>query len=270
MQTVTSRDGTEIAVFRSGNGPPLVLVHGTTADHTRWASILPELERHFTVLAMDRRGRGNSGDGPDYALEREFEDVAAVLDAVGPGANLLGHSYGALCAMEAAHAAPGLSRLVLYEPPFPVGIDTIYPPGTRERFESLLAAGEREALLETFFRDVVGMPPPHIDALRADPSWPARIAAAHTLVRELADDDYVFDPDRFSTLTAPTLLLKGEHSPPEIAAATDVVHAALPNARVTVLEGQGHVAMTTAPELFLREVIGFLTDPAPLTASPPQ
>jgi peptide-methionine (S)-S-oxide reductase len=83
MATITSKDGTRIAYSRSGSGPPLVLVHGTTADHTRWARVLPELEPHFTVYAMDRRGRGGSGDAADYAIEREFEDVAAVVDAIG-------------------------------------------------------------------------------------------------------------------------------------------------------------------------------------------
>src|SRR5690349_18162579 len=102
MLTARSKDGTSIAFTRSGSGPPLVLVHGTTADHTRWAPILPELETRFTVHAVDRRGRGGSGDGPRYALDREFDDIAAVVDAIGAPVMLLGHSYGAICSLEAA------------------------------------------------------------------------------------------------------------------------------------------------------------------------
>src|SRR3712207_8086243 len=102
QETVTSVDGTSIAYWRSGEGPPLVLVHGTAADHSRWAPVLPAFEQRFTVYAIDRRGRGGSGDSGDYAIEREFEDVAEVVDSLGESVNLLGHSYGALCALEAA------------------------------------------------------------------------------------------------------------------------------------------------------------------------
>jgi pimeloyl-ACP methyl ester carboxylesterase len=93
MDTVQSKDGTLIAYGRSGKGPPLVLVYGTTADHTRWAPVLQPLEQRFTVIAIDRRGRGGSGDGAEYAIEREFEDVAAVADSLAEQVNLLGHSF---------------------------------------------------------------------------------------------------------------------------------------------------------------------------------
>ena len=99
---VTSKDGTPLAYWRCGEGPPLVLVHGTAADHSRWGPVLPAFEERFTVYAVDRRGRGGSGDSDEYAVEREFEDVAAVVDSLGEPVNLLGHSYGALCALEAA------------------------------------------------------------------------------------------------------------------------------------------------------------------------
>src|SRR5438270_592473 len=102
-----------IATTRTGHGPPLVLVHGTTADHTRWAPLLPVLDELFTVHAVDRRGRGASGDDPDHAIEREFEDVAAVVDAIAEPVHLLGHSYGAICALEAAHAAIATSVVVV-------------------------------------------------------------------------------------------------------------------------------------------------------------
>ncbi len=102
IETVISADGTPIACWLSGSGPPLVLVHGTAADHVRWAPVLPALEERFAVIAIDRRGRGRSGDGDGYAMEREFEDVAAVADWAGDETAVLGHSYGGNCALEAA------------------------------------------------------------------------------------------------------------------------------------------------------------------------
>src|SRR5215469_8607944 len=126
METITSKDGTMIAYQRSGTGPPLVLVHGATADHTRWVPVLPAFEQHFTVYALDRRGRGGSGDAEPYALEREFADIVALVNVIEEPVFLLGHSYGALCALEAARRTAHVRKLVLYEPPIPAGIE-IYP-----------------------------------------------------------------------------------------------------------------------------------------------
>jgi pimeloyl-ACP methyl ester carboxylesterase len=260
MDAVISTDGTNIAFRRSGDGPPLVLVHGSTADHTRWANVLPELEKRFTVIAMDRRGRGESGDADAYSLEQEYDDVLAVVKAAGTGVSLLGHSFGALCAMEAALRVEGLRRLILYEPPFPVGDKPLYRSDVPDQLEALLAEGDRETFLTVFFSKVAGVSDEQIAALRVDPSWNGRLAAAHTALREMADGDYHFDPIRFRKLDVPTLLLLGENSPAELTAPTHEVHAALPNSRIVVLEGQGHVAMTSAPALLLREVIAFLAD----------
>lgn len=259
METVRSADNTPIAFERSGTGPALVLVHGTTADHTRWAPLLPELGRHFTVYAMDRRGRGESGDSDSYSLEREYEDVAAVVDAAGPQTSLLGHSYGALCALEAALLTSNVSKLVLYEPAFPAEGEELYPPGAVQRFQTLLDQGDREVLLTAFFRELVQMSDEEIKLVRADPSWQGRLVAAHTAVRELADGDYVFEPERFRGLDVPTLLLLGGNSPPFLRRPTEQVAAALSHSQIVQMPGQGHAAMTTAPDLFLREVLKFLS-----------
>jgi pimeloyl-ACP methyl ester carboxylesterase len=137
---VASRDGTEIAYWTTGEGPPLVLVHGAVADHNRWRPLLPFLEPHATVHAMDRRGRGASGDGPAYELAREFEDVAAVVDAVaeasGSAVDLYAHSFGGLCAFGGAALTASLGRLALYEGWPPVD------PGAH-RLPSGLASGWR-------------------------------------------------------------------------------------------------------------------------------
>ena len=260
METVVSRDGTRIAFARSGEGPPLILVHGTTADHTRWAKILPALERSFTVFAMDRRGRGRSGDADEYSLEREYDDIAAVAAEAGEEINLLGHSFGALCAMEAALGIDHLNRLVLYEPAFPVGDKPLYPAGLADRLQAVFETGDRDALLAVFFKEIVGVPDEQLDQLRADPSWHARIAAAHTVLREMADGEYRFDAKRFRNMSAPTLLLIGENSPEELTAPARALDDALPDSRVEVLAGQGHIAMTTAPELFTNTVIRFLSE----------
>src|SRR5918994_4419958 len=156
QQSVTSKDGTAIAYWTSGDGPPLVLVHGTPADHTRWRPLLPYLESYTTVHAMDRRGRGGSGDGPEYALEREYEDVAAVVDAVaeasGSAVDVYGHSHGGLCAFGAAMLTSNIHKLVLYEGwPAPNPEALAIPSDVQERMDALLAEGERERALEVFF-----------------------------------------------------------------------------------------------------------------------
>ena len=153
MTRVESRDGTEIAVWTSGHGPPLVLVHGAVADHTRWRPLLPHLEPHVTVHAMDRRGRGASGDAPGYAIEREFEDVAAVVDAVadasGFAADLYGHPFGGLCAFGGATLTAGIGKLVLYEgwPPADARAREL-PPGVGGRLDALLAEGNRDGVVQ--------------------------------------------------------------------------------------------------------------------------
>ena len=149
MEKVLSRDGTSIAYHSSGTGAPLVLVHGTGGTSQRWAPVLPLLEKHFAVYAMDRRGRGESGDGASpYSAQREFEDVAAVVDAIGTGVHLFGHSYGAVCALEASLLTDRIDRLILYEPPIPLPGPRDEDDGVLKKLEDLLAAGERAAVLD--------------------------------------------------------------------------------------------------------------------------
>jgi pimeloyl-ACP methyl ester carboxylesterase len=258
VMEATSVDGTRIAFWKSGSGPPLVLVHGTTADHTRWSGVLPELERHFTVYALDRRGRGGSGDAPVYAIEREFEDVAAVVEAIGEPVFVLGHSYGGICALEASLFTDRIRRLVLYEPPIPTDVP-LYPAGVSDRIQALVDAGDPEAGLELFFREVVLMPDSELEAYRRLPAWSVRVTLAPTVPREMAvDRGYAFRAERFASSSVPTLLLLGGDSPPPFRQAIEVLDAGLPNGRVVVLPGQRHVAMDSAPEMFLAEVIAFL------------
>jgi pimeloyl-ACP methyl ester carboxylesterase len=218
--------------------------------------VLPALEEHFTVYVMDRRGRGESGDAREYALEREFEDVAAVVESAGDGVSLLGHSSGGLCALEAALLVDNVRRLILYEPSMGVVV-----PGAQvvDRLEVLLEEGDRDALLVFFFGEVVGAPPEQIAQMRSLPAWERRRVVAHTIPRELrADTAYSFAPERFGELTVPTLVLEGGDSPALFKMANEAVRAALPDCRVAVMPGQRHAAMDTGTELFTTEVLSFL------------
>lgn len=257
-ETVTSSDGTQIAVWRSGSGPPLLLVHGTTADHTRWAQVAPGFAAGFTVYALDRRGRGSSGDADEYSIEQEGADVAAVVDWIGAPVNLLGHSYGAICCIEAALRTANLRKLILYEPPIPVGLEIVRPE-MRARLDGLIERNEREAALLLFFREIVGVPESQIEVMRAHPGWPGRVAAAHTVSREVRiEGEYRLDFDRLRTVETPTLLLLGGASPAFFHEATRRVDSALPNSRIHEIPGQQHVAMDMIPTEFVEIVRSFV------------
>ena len=185
METIRSKDGTSIAFERCGAGSPLVLVHGTSADHTRWAPVLSGLDRAFTVYAVDRRGRGASGDAPNYDLEREIENVTSVIDAINQPVDILGHSFGGICALEAARRSPRVRGLILYEPPIASGAQDLYPTRVVTEIETLLGAGDREAVVRLFLREVAGLSSQEVEMLRLAPTWSARVAAAHTILREM-------------------------------------------------------------------------------------
>ena len=260
METIRSRDGTSIAFWPSGAGPPLVLVHGATADHTTtWRFVRPELERHFTIYAMDRRGRGGSGDSLSYDLQREAEDITAIVDSIGEPVNLIGHSYGGLCAIEAARLTRNLRRLILYEGVPLRGTDG-YKPGVIARLEALLEAGDVEGMLVAVFRDLVEMPTEELELMRSQKdAWAVRLKNAVTLPREMrTEEGYVFTPERFAGMRTPTLLLAGAESPTRELENAKGVAAALPDARVVTMSGQQHIAVYAAPDVFVREVLQFL------------
>jgi pimeloyl-ACP methyl ester carboxylesterase len=259
---VISGDGTEIAYWTGGDGAPVLLVHGAMSDHTRWAPLLPYLEPHASVAAMDRRGRGASGDGAEYRVEREFEDVAAVADELarssGSSIVVYGHSFGATCAIGAALLTENVGRLVLYEPSTEAAAAEL-PAGVVERMEASLADGDREAALDIVFRDVVMLPDEQVAALRAQPAWRGRVAAVHTVPRELAAEiGGAIERERLADVTVPVLLVSGGESPEYMKSDTTTIAAALPDARVVVLDGQDHVGDVLAPEAFAEVVIPFL------------
>ncbi len=256
LRHVTSAGGVRIACETSGEGPPVVLVHG--AGSARWSFDLlrPHLERGFTVIAIDRRGRGDSGDGDGYQPEREFEDVAAVVQDAGDGAALVGHSYGGLVAVGAAQRLVGLERLVLYEPPMGGVLATAE---TIERWELLVESGESDLMVREFLRDIGGYGEAEIDALAATPMWDARRRVAPSVPRELrAELAHRLDPEALAGVDAQALLVVGSESPAWAVRSTDAYADALPRAETRVLEGHGHGANVTAPELVAAEIERFL------------
>lgn len=258
LQKITSKDGTHIAFYRSGFGPPLLLVHGSTADHQRWSPIAPRFEKHFTIYAMDRRGRGGSGDSPDYHLLREAEDVAAVVESLGAPVSVLAHSFGALCSLEAVLLTDKISRLILYEPPLPVGLP-LYAPDFPDRMQALLDSGDLDAALEFFLRQEVKMPDQDLEVYRQLPMWQERVKIVPTVLREIViDRNYAFEAARFAALQVPVLLLLGGDSPLIFRQATEVLDAALANSHMVVMPGQQHIAMDTNPDMFMEEVLRFL------------
>jgi pimeloyl-ACP methyl ester carboxylesterase len=261
-ELVRSRDGTLVACWHGGRGKPLLMVHGATSDHTRWAPFVPLLTDHRTAWVIDRRGRGSSGDGATYSIEREYEDVAAVIDAIaseaGGPVDVFAHSYGALCSLEAALLTTAIGKLVLYEAP-------AHFAGTPEvvhlfdRIDALVADGRPEAAVEAFFREVVRAPDPEIELLKAQDAWPARVANAHTIAREArAALGYRFDPSRFSEMSAPTLLIVGGDNPTGVDESAILIGGSLRDAQVTVLEGEQHMAMDTAPSRLANVMLAFL------------
>jgi pimeloyl-ACP methyl ester carboxylesterase len=267
QRSVVSRDGTSIAVFSSGDGPPLVLVHGATADHTTWRTAGPLLEATFRLHAIDRRGRGASGDGPAYSIEREYEDLAAAADAAateaGAPVDVVGHSYGGRCALGAALLTSSIGRLVVYEgapSPGDAAAGRGYrPSGVERRIAELIQAGDRDGALETFMREIVRMPPVDLAAFRANPIWPVRAAAVGTTLRELEGEaSRAASLETLGAVEVPVLQLLGGESAAPFREATDALDARLRDGRVVIIEGARHAAHHTHAEAIVHAVTSFL------------
>jgi len=252
-------DGTPIAVWVEGDGPPLVLVHGSIADHTTFDAFIAVLRVHFTCYAMDRRGFGATPDVDHYSIDRDFADVAAVVDAValsgGPVA-LWGHSYGANCAMGGAGRSTNVSHLLLYEP----SLGLRYPPGSIAAIEAAIDSGDYEGAVVSVLVDILDMTDEEIDAMRQSPLWATRVAAAPTIPRECwVEDGWTYQPGEFDAITAPTLLLQGSESVPGIVKATADAASAIPGSQIHLLDGHAHFAHKTEPEMVTSVIRKFLS-----------
>lgn len=261
ISSFPSPDGAVLSYTTSGQGPALLLVHGTTSDSQRWRPVAPGLATTHTLHALDRRGRRHSADGADYTLEREIEDVVAWIHALPDAAqvDLLGHSFGAICALEAAVRVPQrIRRLALYEPPIRLESDHEADNPALALLEGV-AQGRNASVLEAFYRDVLQLPEPQIAALQARADWQAKVDIAPTVAREL-DAVWHYRPDaaRLATLTVPTLLLLGQNSLPRFGQASRYLQQTLPDARLEILPGQAHGAIDGDPDTFVRVVRAFL------------
>src|SRR4051794_27682672 len=216
MSTVTSQDGTTIAYERLGDGPPVILVDGALCSRDSGPSrpLADALAERFSVVVYDRRGRGASGDRAPYAVEREVEDLAALLDAVGGSAGVYGISSGAVLALEAATRLDGITALALYEPPFVVD-DTRapIPADWGEHLRGLVDAGRRGDAVRYFLSRCVGLPRGLVWGMRAMPVWRKLKAVAHTLLYDAAVVGEGLTEGRWSPLAIPTVVIAGGKSP---------------------------------------------------------
>lgn len=269
--TVTSADGTTIAYARIGHGPPVVVVGGAFNDRHSVAAWAAPLAGTHTVLMPDRRGRGDSGDTPPYAVEREVEDLAAVIEAAGGSAALVGHSSGGALALEAAAAGLPVERVAAYEPPYevaPADVDlaTTEPGGPDGPAElprtglaaelARLAAQGPPGAAATRFLAQLGMPPQALEHIRQSPHWAGMTAIEHTLAYDLTvvGEDGV-PAERFGRIGVPVLVLVGGDGWDWIRAAGAAVADAVPQGRLAEVPGQGH---DVAPDALAGALLPFL------------
>jgi len=272
-RSVRTPDGVEIAVFERGlrGGPPIILVHGATADHTTWRTSGPLLGESHRLAEVDRRGRGASGDGAtgeEYSIEREYDDLTAVAEAVADersgAVDVVGHSYGGRIALGAALRSAAIRRVVCYEgaPPAPGAGYQDVDAGALRRVQTLVAAGDRDEALATFMREIVEMPADELAAFRANPIWRRRAAAVDTTIRELrAEVEPAAGLAALGAVRQPVLQILGGASAAPFAAATWALDARLRNGRVVTIPDARHAAHHTHVEAFVAAVEAFLADP---------
>jgi pimeloyl-ACP methyl ester carboxylesterase len=263
MNTVTSRDGTEIAYDRTGAGPALIVVDGALCSRSFGPSpkLAPLLGRHFTVYTYDRRGRGESGDTPPYSPAREVDDIAALIDAAGGSAFLLGLSSGAALALEAAASGLPVNSVVAYEPPY-VDDDGRRGGAAHEgNLERLLAAGNRGGAVKYFMRDMVGVPSPFVIIMRLMPwIWRKLEAVAHTLPHDAAVMTAFRIPRaRFASIGVPTLVMNGSKTDPRLRSAARMIAEIIPAANYRELAKQTH---NVQPGVLAPAVVEFLEAPS--------
>src|SRR5215211_6226141 len=253
MNRVQSKDGTSIAFDRSGEGQAIVMVGGGSVDRMANAPLAALLTKHFTIFNYDRRGRGDSGDTAPYAVEREIEDIDALINEAGGSASVYGTSSGAALALEAAANGLAITKLALWEPPFILDDSRPRPPADTARiYTELVSTGRRGDAVEFFMRQVVGLPAEFVAEARKAPWWPAQEALAHTLAYDATImGDYSLPTERVTSVTIPTLVLDGGASFEWMGETAQAIVDLLPNGQRRTLEGQRHdvAAEVLAPVL---------------------
>jgi pimeloyl-ACP methyl ester carboxylesterase len=258
MRTTLSADGTRIAFDQTGEGPPVILVVGAFNDRSTGEPLAKALESRFTVLNYDRRGRGASGDTLPYAVEREVEDLDALIREAGGAAHVFGYSSGGTLALDAAARGLNITKLALYEAPFMVGDDVPRPPkDMAAQLAKLVASGRRGDAVELFQTGLVGIPEQVVVQLRHAPFRPALEATAHTLVYEATIvGDLELPMAQLRKIKAPTLVVHGSESPAFMANGAKALAKALRDGRVRALDGQTHDIVPSALAPVLVEFFG--------------
>jgi pimeloyl-ACP methyl ester carboxylesterase len=256
MHHVTSKDGTAIAFEKIGQGPALVIVGGVLGDHSQQAGLAQLLASDFTVYNIDRRGHGKSGFAAPYAVEREVEDLDAIITEAGGSALIYGTSGLAILCLEAAARglSPRMKKLAVWEPPYILkGSRPPVPKDYQEQLTTLLAEGRRGDMIELFMTQAVGMPPEFVAQLRQAPFWPAQEALAHTLVYDaILTGDFSPPNDRLAHTGVETLVIDGGTSP-WLSQAANAVAAAIPHAQRYTIAGQPHNVADEAMAPVLKE-----------------
>ena len=262
MDKVISKDGTPIAFDQAGTGPVVIQVDGAFG-HRSFPNPNPQddpLEQDFTVVTYDRRGRGDSGDTPLYAIEREIEDIAALIEVFGGSTFVFGMSSGAVLSLDASAYGLPIIKLALYEPPFIVDNSRPpIPPDYVQQLTELTAAGRRGDTVEYFMTKAVDMPAEAVAAMRSTPIWPAFEAVAHTLAYDgtIIGDTMSGNPlptNRWSSVTIPTLVMDGSESPAYQRNGVQALVDILPNAQRRTLASQTH---DVSPAALAPALVGF-------------
>ncbi|MES1174167.1 MAG: alpha/beta hydrolase [Myxococcales bacterium] len=261
QRIVHSADGTPISLESTGDGRPLVIVSGALFASELWQRVVPLLLPGRRVEVLDRRGRGKSGNQAPYAPGREIEDLLAVLASLPTAVDLLGHSSGAILALQLAARAPAnLARLVVYEPPVFFAEPDRIAPDLPERLDTLLASGNPEAAVETFLREGPRASEAELSGMKAGPAWRGMVKhLAHTVPYDARiQRSYAADAAELARVQIPTLMLLGGASPARMRSAAETIAARLPNSRITEIPNAQHVAMLSAAPVFAACVNEFL------------
>jgi pimeloyl-ACP methyl ester carboxylesterase len=254
LSTVQSADGTEIAYDRLGEGEPVILVGGSFSErnHPTMTELAGELAPHFTVYNYDRRGRGDSGDAAEYAVEREIEDLAALIAEAGGSAKVFGLSAGGALALKAAAAGLNITKLAVYDAPFVVDETGPRPPADFTQKLTELAGVDRGEAVAFFMVEGMGAPAQAVAGMRYAPFWADLEGLAHTLPYDTTImGDFSLPTEELGAVSVPTLVVYGGDAAPWLHSAGQAVAGAVAGAEHYALEGQGIAVEPSvlAPEL---------------------
>lgn len=255
IQHTTSSDGTKIGYTVQGEGPALVITHGSVSTISQWEPVVEELAKTFTCYVYDRRGRGSSDDNQSYSMDTEVADLHAMLEVAGTGALQLAHSYGALVALHHALKHGVVNRLILFEPP--LNLDRLVAGEALETYRSAISTGDNNHAMRVALENMVDVPAGVVEGISQSPLWPQLIELAPTWTREFeVIDGLGFDHSRFAELPAEKLhFLVGSETTPLLASSTRALKKLLPAAGVTDMPGLEHFSHVTAPTELAAHVV---------------